>query len=213
MSPRLARSWAVPAIAGAVAVVLLAMASVRAPGAGLAPYAGSALPVSPGSPVAWAFATERLGLAGVRLWLAEPPPPGATLNLTLFPADNLSSALAGAAVPLAEAGPDGAVEAQFAPLWVRDTPHTPAATLVARLQVDGPSGARVVLQGSGDSSGPAFTPIYQVRPFDRLWPITEMAYGRTGLLGMPSFYALLAYAFLVALLRMVLLAVRAASAR
>jgi hypothetical protein len=203
MSARLARGWAALALGGAVAVLLLAMVSVRAPGAGAAPAPGSALPLSQSAPIVWSFTTERAGLAGLRVWLAEPPPPEATLRLTLSPVDNPGQELVVAEAPLASASAEGAFEARFEPVWAGSSPYTPTLTLVARLQIDGPTGVQAALQGAAGGAGPAFTPYYQVRPFDRVWPITAMAAGRTGFLGMPSFYALLAYAAVVGLARVI----------
>jgi hypothetical protein len=202
MIGRLAHRWVALAVTGAAVVSFLAMLSVRVPGSGPAPYSGAVVLVDLTAPQQWVFTTDRLGFAGLRLWLAEPPPPEATLTLTIFPASNLSQELASVAVPLTTMISDGAVDVSFAPLWLRDTPHMVTTTLVVRLEVDHPTGRQVVLQGAAEGGIPAFTPSYQVRPFDRVWPITSMAEGRTGLLGMPSFYALLAYSVLVALARM-----------
>lgn len=210
MSGRLRGRWAVLAALGALAVVLCAMITTRAPGAGVAPGRGVQLGLAEGGALSWAFTTERGGLTGLGLWLAEPAPAGAELAVRITPADNPTVALAETVVALDGAG-DGGVEAGFAPIWVRASPHDPTVTLVVQVSPRGlMPGAEVALRGGsgpGDPA-PAYTPYYSERPFDQLWPITAMAEGRSGPLGMPSLYALLAYSFLVTLARSLWLVAR-----
>lgn len=201
MRVRLAHSWVAVALAGALAVLLLATVNVHEPGSGLAPYAGSTLTLPTGSKQEWTYTTERPGLTGVRLWLAGPTRNEASLEVSVLPANNPTVVLTSVKIPLVATSSEGAIEAYFDPVIIQDSPHTPTATLVLRLVAHLPPGAQVAFQGTAEGSAPAFQPFYQARPFDRIWPITAMAYARTGLLGMPSFYALLGYVTLVATIR------------
>jgi hypothetical protein len=214
MSGPLARRWPLLAVAGAVVVALLAMVSVRSPGAGLPPEPGAEIALADGDVVRWGLTTERAGLAALRLWPARGAPAGAELVVTIAPANNPTVTLAEAVVPLDGVGES--VEARFAPVWLRASPHDPGAALVVQISPRGLApGTELAVLAGADPSGraPAFTPYYSERPLDRVLPITAMAEGRSGPLGMPSLYALLAYGFLVALLRALWLTVRAGEAK
>lgn len=189
------------ALAGAVGIMLAALVTVRTPGNPVPPAAGVALPLAEAAVLEWSYTTEGLGLKGLRLVQVEPAPAGASVELRIAEATTPELPLVETTVPLGDAGPAGELELGFDPIAVSASPHSTTATLQVRLVAVGlEAGERLVLAGASGEAGeplPAFTPIYQVRPFDSLWPVSAMASGRIGLLGWSPFYALLAYSFLI----------------
>lgn len=203
--PRLV-PWFALVLAGAASVFLCASSVMTVTGPGLPPRSGAALALVDGAAVEWTFTTDRQGLRSLRLWLAAPPPPGAELGVSLALSTAPQILLVDGVAALAAAAPDGAINVSFEPMWVRQSPHVPTATLVVRLSPRGLMPGAPLMLSAGDALGqgeaiPAFIPGYAVRPLDVLWPISALAEGRPGLLGWPPFYALLAYSFLVLLVR------------
>lgn len=190
-------------LVGAALVLLAAVATTLAPGAGLPPDGGAPVLLGERKEAEWTLVTEGLGLSGLRVWLAQPAPAGAALAVSVSRADLPEVALAEAIVPLV-AGASGAVDIRIPPQRAGASPAVLTATLLVRLSAHGGEGGpRLALQGGyaagGEGRALAFAPLYQVRPFDALWPISRMADGRPGLLGWPPLYALLAYSALVML--------------
>lgn len=205
MSAPLRLLWSALALLGAALTMLAASVTWPVPGAGLQP-GPAAVRIAEGDPVEWAFAAERPGLSGLRVWLAQPAPAEGALAVAIADAALPAIPLVLAEAPLSAADPDGALDLAFDPLRATSSPHVPTPTLQVRLTAEGLGpGAGLALRGASGQAGAgqsvAFAPRYQARPFDALLPISAMAAGRPGLLGWPPFYALLAYAFLVALLR------------
>jgi hypothetical protein len=100
---------------------------------------------------------------------------------------------------------------RFEPLRQPLDPFTTTGQLELQLELAGPANARVeLLGGSLDPArgelyqngetlaavGLALRPSYQRRLLDPIWPVSAMAAGRSGILGWPPLYALLAYAVL-----------------
>jgi hypothetical protein len=194
-----------------VALVLLAaVLTTTRSGVGVAPAPGQTVVLTAASPAEWSLSTEHPRLSRLRVWVAQPAPVVGRLTVALSDVALPSFALARAEAHLSAAGPDGALDLSFDPLRAGLSPHVTTTTLLVRLNFEGEAGARVALRGAGEARV-AFEPGYEARPFDAIWPISAMAQGRTGALGWPPFYALLAYAFLVMLVHAVLLAVRAES--
>ncbi|NTU80931.1 MAG: hypothetical protein HGA45_16385 [Chloroflexales bacterium] len=186
-------------------VLLAALVTISVPGAGVPPRAGAEAALVGDTGLEWDFVTEQPGLSGLRLWLAQPAPKGAELLVRAGEAALPGIALVEAVVPLSAAGADGAVDLRFAPLRAGASPYVLTTTLQVRIEARGLApGAGIALQSGSDPQGqgqaPAFTPLYQVRPFDSLWPISRMADGRPGIFGWPPLYALLAYGFCAFLL-------------
>ncbi|MEI7643292.1 MAG: hypothetical protein WCJ55_03185 [Chloroflexales bacterium] len=125
------------------------------------------------------------------------------------PVDLISASL------LLQAAEDGVLTMRFPALEIVRDPRVPTTTL--RLILDIPklprgTGPSIIVQknllGRGAFSVDGLTesgwdlaisPLSQHRWVDRLWPISAMARGKPGPLGWPPFYALLAYAYLIAL--------------
>lgn len=110
----------------------------------------------------------------------------------------------------------GVLELRFAPMLTWATPHAISPTLQLILEppqlpegVDvrilvsrqtAPHGAVVVNGEVEPRFALAFTPIYQERRLDALWPVSRMAAQRPGPFGWPPFYPLLVGSFLLAMM-------------
>lgn len=205
MIARKRRLWLALCLLGAVATLGAAMITIRSPGTPVAPDADAVVPLSRDERIGLTFVTEQARLNGLRLWLEQPAPGGAQLSVTISSAATPSLALIETTLPLDALGPDGALDVRFEPLTIRATPQVLTTTLYVQLAAQGISeGQSVLLRGAveGDATRSiAFTPWYQTRPFDALWPISSMADGRPGILGWPPLYALVAFGVLWMLTR------------
>lgn len=149
------------------------------------------------------------GLAGVRLWLPRPALPGAgRISLRLRSLED-GAELGRAQVAVAALDPARPTLFRIGPA---DGPAPPprrpvAAELILEAeQVDrasavsvmaGPNryGGGLLLRGGRQipRADLAFEVLYDTRWFDRILPITRIAWGRPGVLGWPPLYALLAW--------------------
>lgn len=215
MRTRLRPEWLALALVGAVLVFVAAHLTRTVAAPVSEPRDAPPIVLIAGAPVTWSFITAQPGLSGLRFWLAQSAPAGAELVVRIVPVASPEAVLVETVVPLGTAAPDGAVTAAFAPLRIGESPHILTSTLEVQLGLLGlPPGAAISLKPGAvtEGRGPAFTAYYQIRPFDRLWPISRMADGRPGLLGWPPLYALLAYGLLVALMRGIWLAIHEGAA-
>lgn len=199
--------WPLVALAGAALVLLAASLTTMRPGKGVAPVPDRTVELTAAVPAELTLTTERPHLSRLRVWVTQPVPADGRVSVALSDAALPLLALARAEVPLSAAGTDGALDLSFEPLRVGSSPHVPTTTLMVRLSFDGDAGASLALR-AGAEGQVAFEPGYETRPFDTVWQISALAQGHSGILGWPPFYALLAYAFLVALLRVALLVMR-----
>jgi hypothetical protein len=181
-------------------------------------------PAAPGAELLALGELESLGqsfvatgdqLVGIRLGLkADPAAAALPLGVRIRYDDGLPVDLASASLPLG-AAQRGELELRFPPVLARPAPHGQTSTL--RLELDLPDlppgvAAHIVVSRGGYADGTAivnggadpqldlaFTPIYRQSRLDGLWPVTAMADQRSGLLGWPPIYPLLAGSFLMAL--------------
>jgi hypothetical protein len=154
-------------------------------------------------------------IVAVRIGLkADPEAANLPLGVRLRHAAGPPIDLVSTSVPL-RANEQGVLELRFPPVLTRSTPHELTSTL--RLELDPPPlppgvDARIVVSRDNYADGTAivngvaepaldlaFTPIYHQSRLDQLWPVSAMAERRSGLLGWPPFYPLLAGSFLIAL--------------
>jgi len=202
--------WLTAVVVGAALVLLAATLTVDVSGIGLPPDNGPPVFLTEGAVVAWVFPAERPGLSGFRLWLDQPTVAEAELVAKVSHADLPAITLVETVVPLVAVEAHQTVDLRFVPLWMMESP--PALTTTLRVQLEvrmAGSQAKIGLKSgcgpAGEGRTPAFLPRYQVRIFDLILPISRIAAGRPGLVGWPPLYALLAYGFIVLLLRTVLL--------
>lgn len=204
--------WLALVLLGAALVLGAAGLTTTRPGGGVAPEPDQTVELTTLVPVEWRLATDEPGLHRLRVWVASPIQGEGRLGVTIGDASLADVVLAAAQAPLSAVGADGALDLEFEPLNVGLSPYGGATTLVVRLTFEGQAGERVALR-AGVGEQIAFETGYESRLFDALWPISAMAAGRPGLLGWPPFYALIAYIFLVLLLRSALSVVGAAALR
>lgn len=202
------RRWLALVLLGAALTLLAAAFTTTRPAGGVAPVYGQTVALSATTPAIWTFVTTQPRLTRLRVWVAATDQSGGRLSVRLSDAARPLLMLAQAEASLGAVGPDGAVDLRFEPLRAGASPSVLTTTLRVQLRLEGDAEGRVVLVG-GEGAQPAFEPGYQARPFDALWPISALASSHSGVLGWPPFYALLAYCFLVALLRALVLAVQA----
>lgn len=154
-------------------------------------------------------------IVGVRLGLkADPAVASLPLGVRLRYADGPPIDLVSTSVPL-RANEQGVLELRFPPVLTRSAPHELTTTLQLELippPLPPELEARIVVSRGSYADGTAslngvaepaldlaFTPIYRQSRLDQLWPVSTMAARRSGLLGWPPFYPLLAGSFLIAL--------------
>lgn len=181
-------------------------------------------PAAPGAELLALGELERLGqsfvatgdrLVGIRLGVkAGPAAADLPLGVRLRYEDGPPIDLLSVSVPLG-AAEQGKLAVDFSSVIARPAPHGLTSTL--RLELDLPRlppgvDAWIVVSRDSYADGTAivngvaepqidlaFTPIYRQSRLDRLWPVTAMADRRSGLLGWPPIYPLLAGGFLIAL--------------
>jgi hypothetical protein len=181
-------------------------------------------PAAPGAELLALGELESLGqrfvatddrLVGMRLGLkADPAAADLLLGMRLRYEGGPPIDLLSVSVPLG-AAEQGELTVHFPPVIARPAPHGLTSTL--RLELDLPDlppgvDARIVVSRDSYADGTAiingvaepqfdlaFTPIYRQSRLDQLWPVSAMVARRSGLLGWPPLYPLLAGGFLIAL--------------
>jgi hypothetical protein len=162
------------------------------------------------------FVVERDDLVAVRVLLfASPTERDDPVTLHLRYADRALPDLAAVTLPLRDLARQELTTFALPPLTLIFPPQLVTTTL--RIDLEAPTLAPtdwVTVMAGPDSyqrgalfqdgaprpwADLAFEPVYRQRWFDRVLPISRMAYGKPGLLGWPQSYALLAYACCVLL--------------
>jgi hypothetical protein len=154
-------------------------------------------------------------LTGIRLWLLRSADPGVgTLILRVRSLDRAKD-LAVIETPVSQLAPDGPTTFRFVEMPIEPQRMHLRETLELKLTTRrvAEAGAISVL-ASGNKYGHGvmlregeqiarsdllFETLYRASLFDRLVPITTIAYGRPGIFGWPPLYALLLYGTLIAL--------------
>ncbi len=166
------------------------------------------------------FMVEYDQLAAIRVLLFPPREPLddlVTLRLH-YPDDNLPD-LAYVTLPVQSIASNGMTTFTFDP--VRLQPVSDRSNLTLQFTIEAPTLAigngitviggpdtyaagQLFINGKPDQGADlAFQPLYRMRWFDRILPISRMADGKPGMLGWPPFYALLVYAYGYILFRVI----------
>jgi hypothetical protein len=154
-------------------------------------------------------------LVGFRLWLLRPSDPGTGMLILRVRSLDQAKDLAVVETPVSRLAPDGPATFELAPLPVEPTRMHRRETLELTLTTRGVGQAHAIsVLASGNRYGYGlmlrdgkenprsdllFEMLYRASLFDRLLPITAIAYSRPGIFGWPPLYALIVYGVLVAL--------------
>jgi hypothetical protein len=154
-------------------------------------------------------------LVGFRLWLQRPADPGSGMLLLRVRSLDQAKDLAVIEIPVSRLAPDGPTTFELAPPSIQRTRMHMPETLELMLTTQGVDQGRAIgVLASGNRYGYGlmlrdgkeitrsdllFEVLYRGSLFDRILPITRIAYSRPGVLGWAPLYALIVYAVLVGL--------------